>query len=67
MKRICPKCGSEEFFDGSFLPETFFICCRCGALVQNNPFRIEIILDDARERFSEAKNYNVEGWKIECK
>ena len=44
-----------------------FICSRCGALVNNTPFGKKLLLEDARERWPECKNYDVEKWKQEAK
>jgi hypothetical protein len=57
----CPSCNSKgeaHAIDGMGT----FVCLNCGALVLWTPFRIELLLDDARKRFPELSTLPVTKW-----
>jgi len=62
-EKVCPKCGCGEGYEYDS-GGTLVVCAKCGALLQMG-LKVELVLEDARERFPEIADWHVEKWMQE--
>ena len=54
----CPKCGHEDaLIFREFIPECFYVCAGCLALIVRTPFGLKVAQDDATEKYPELLDY----------
>jgi hypothetical protein len=63
--KTCPHNNGYVTAEGGLSQN--FVCTRCGALVNNTPFGKELIMRDARKRFPELSELDVEAWERDKK
>ena len=62
------NCLHEIGYETASVGGSNFICANCGGLINSNPFGIDVVVNDARSRFSTAeKDLDVTRWKLEKK